>query len=780
MRKTIILTIALLLASAGRHANADFTFDMPTNLRPTINSTSNETVVCLSPDGLEMYFMSDRPGGSGDWDIWVTKRATINADWDPSGNLGPTVNSPEFEGGAHISPDSLALYFESKRPGGQGIVDIWTTTRVSKNDPWTTPMNLGPPVNSPYGETCPEVSADGLELYFSSGDRPGGSGKKDIWVSTRTSVEDPWGEPANLGSVVNTVHMDDYIWLSPDGLLLVFDSDRPGGFGGYDLWITRRASRNDPWAIPVNLGPTVNGPGLEALGALSANGRMLYFCSDRPGGLGGGWGDIWQAPIIPVVDFNGDEIVDFKDLSKLVQYWLHNEPSVDIAPPLGDGKVDFKDLVVLTGLWLEEYEEILYIKWFAHASVKVWTEDAVVYVDPRNLSESPHDATLVLVTHTHGDHYQPASITRVSNSQTKFIAPPDVVQQYGQGQAIAPGQTTQSDGVYVTGVASYNTNKTNHPKSRNWVGYIIELGGKRVYVAGDTDLIPEMQTLGEIDVAFLPAGGTYTMNATEAAQAAAIISPTLAIPYHWGTSVGTLADAQTFAQLARCAVKIMAAGETIGSDNWPEYSPLTAHWKLDETEGSVAHDSADDNDGTLHNNPAWQPSGGKVDGALQFNGADNYVSTPSVLDPVDGSFSIFAWVNGDAAGQVIISQTDGTGTGATWLGTEQSQGKLMTGLVPPRSGRFVTPPLVSEFTITDGLWHHVGFVWDGSLRYLYADGTEVARDAATLAPLISADGNLYIGAGKDLDVASFFSGLIDDIRVYNQALSAEEIEELAR
>jgi hypothetical protein len=104
----------------------------------------------------------------------------------------------------------------------------------------------------------------------------------------------------------------------------------------------------------------------------------------------------------------------------------------------------------------------------------------------------------------------------------------------------------------------------------------------------------------------------------------------------------------------------------------------------------------------------------------------------------------------------------------------------MTGLVPPRAGRFVTPPLVAEFIIADGQWYHIGFVWDGSLRHLYVDGTEVAKDAAALAPLVSSDGDLHIGAGKTPDAATFFSGLIDDVRIYNQALSAEQIEELAR
>jgi L-ascorbate metabolism protein UlaG (beta-lactamase superfamily) len=132
------------------------------------------------------------------------------------------------------------------------------------------------------------------------------------------------------------------------------------------------------------------------------------------------------------------------------------------------------------------------------------------------------------------------------------------------------------ENVRIAAVPAYNTNKTNHPKANNWVGYIIEIAGKRIYVAGDTDIIEEMKSLGDIDVAILPAGGTYTMNAVEAAEATQYIRPDLAIPYHWGQSVGTLADAQTFAQLARCAVKILAVGETVNSDEWPEYSPLVS------------------------------------------------------------------------------------------------------------------------------------------------------------------------------------------------------------
>jgi len=207
---------------------------------------------------------------------------------------------------------------------------------------------------------------------------------------------------------------------------------------------------------------------------------------------------------------------------------------------------------------------------------------------------------------------------------------------------------------------------------------------------------------------------------------------------------------------------------------------LITHWKLDETEGSTAHDSVGDNDGTLNGEPVWQPASGKVDGALEFDGVDDYVSTDFILNPGEGPFSVFAWVKGGAPGQVIISQTDVTvgrtaQPGSTWLGTDPSDGRVMTGLMDTFFG-----PLESESVITDGAWHHIGLVYDfdGFLRKLYVDGTEVARDTNAVGGVYS-EGGLYIGAGKNLEPGSFFSGLIDDVRVYNQALNAEEIAALA-
>jgi lysophospholipase L1-like esterase len=212
------------------------------------------------------------------------------------------------------------------------------------------------------------------------------------------------------------------------------------------------------------------------------------------------------------------------------------------------------------------------------------------------------------------------------------------------------------------------------------------------------------------------------------------------------------------------------------SEYWLNDYRLVAHWKLDETEGGIANDSVGENDGTLYGEPLWQPVGGEIDGALQFDGIDEYVIASFPLGPMDLSLSVFAWIKGGAPGEVIISQTDGTMPGATWLGTDPADGRLMTKLMDP-----FFPALESDSVITDGQWHHVGLVYDfdGFHRRLYVDGAEVAKDTDVVAGLLS-DSELYFGAGKDLDTATFFSGLIDDIRINNVALSAKEIEELTR
>jgi len=190
---------------------------------------------------------------------------------------------------------------------------------------------------------------------------------------------------------------------------------------------------------------------------------------------------------------------------------------------------------------------------------------------------------------------------------------------------------------------------------------------------------------------------------------------------------------------------------------------LLALWMLDETEGVFAYDSAGENDGIVLGNPVWQPEGGQVNGALEFDGIDDVIIADPVLNPADGPFSVFAWIKGGAPDQMIISQQGGV----NWLQADVN-GALMTELTKS-GGRRPGVPLYSETVISDNNWHQVGLVWDGTNRILYVDDVEVARD--TLAGLDGADGGLRIGAGEDLAEGSFWSGMIDDVRVFDQAVA---------
>ena len=199
-----------------------------------------------------------------------------------------------------------------------------------------------------------------------------------------------------------------------------------------------------------------------------------------------------------------------------------------------------------------------------------------------------------------------------------------------------------------------------------------------------------------------------------------------------------------------------------------------AQWKFDEMTGDVAYDSVGGLDATIHGEPLWQPTGGRFNGALEFDGIDDYISTPFVLNPAVGSFSAFAWIKSSAPGHVMISQTGSNG--GTWLGTNPSDGSLMTGL-----GDMYFGTLESESAITDGQWHQIGLVYDFDAlkRRLYVDGAQVAEDETFVAPQPSNEG-LYVGVGKELDAISYFFGLMDDVRVYDMALSAEDIAALAQ
>ena len=414
-----------------------------------------------------------------------------------------------------------------------------------------------------------------------------------------------------------------------------------------------------------------------------------------------------------------------------------------------------------TDIGCDEVPQPVHVTWLGHAAVRIAWKDLVLYVDPYRLTTSPQDADLILITHSHSDHYSPSDIARVRTGKTEFVAPADVVKALGAGQVLQPGQSVEILGLPIEGVAAYNLTKTNHPKANNWLGFVVTVGSSRIYCAGDTDLTDEMKAITDVDLAFLPAGGTYTMDAAEAALATRFVQPTLAVPYHWGTVTGTVADAERFASLAACNVKVMSAGQTISSEDWSRDFTFVAHWTFDESHGLIASDSAGDYDATLAGGPLWQPMAGRLNGALLLDGVDDCITTPFILNPSQKTFSVFAWIKVGGPGQTILSQIGG----ANWLLADPSTGALATQL--KMSGRG-SKDLISSAVVTDGQWHRVGLTWDGSTRALYVDDVEVARDTQT--SLAGGTNGLRLGAGPNAEATTFWSGWIDDVRIYTRVV----------
>ena len=337
-------------------ANADFTFGNPIPV-PNVSSDYGDTYVHISKDSLSLYITSLRPGGYGDRDLWVAKRSTKNDEWGTPVNLGPKVNSSGWDACASISTDNLVLYFYSlNRSGGYGGLDLWVSTRETIDDDWGEAVNLGPTFNTAGHNWAPNISADNLSLYFTC-DRPGGSGHFDMWVSTRETVQDEWGTPVNLGSTINWSNWDSKPTISADGLAIFFTriiTYREGKDEDFNVWFTRRATIHDDWDTPIPV--PFNTSYVEGSTSISADGSTLYFVSNRPATPSC---DIWQVSIEPVINLNGDGIVDAADMCIVVDNWGTDNQLCDVGPmPWGDGIVDVEDLIVIAEHLFEEFPPV--------------------------------------------------------------------------------------------------------------------------------------------------------------------------------------------------------------------------------------------------------------------------------------------------------------------------------------------------------------------------------------------------------------------------------------
>ena len=263
------------------------------NLGPIVNSASEDMGPAISRDGLSLYFSSARPAtGMGIADLWVAHRPSVDAPWEsPQALDALNVPGSVAENGPALSPDGHRIYFQSNRPGGFGAQDLYVSRRRDKRDDsgWEAPVNLGAAINTSASETGPEYFEDERSgtatLYFTS-NRPGGPGGNDIYAST--VLPDGTFAPPVLVAELSSPADDQGPTIRRDGLEMLLASNRPGTLGGMDIWVATRASTSDPWSTPVNLGAAINTENIDASPALSFDARTLYFhAALRPGSIGG-------------------------------------------------------------------------------------------------------------------------------------------------------------------------------------------------------------------------------------------------------------------------------------------------------------------------------------------------------------------------------------------------------------------------------------------------------------------------------------------------------------
>jgi len=343
--KTQVMNLGILLVlflSATQAAKGDFVFGTAKHLGLPVNSGEYEWFPRLEADGLSLHFIRNLD----EWENWMATRETQDDPWDSAVRLEGRPNwYASFGVVPGVTPmDGLEVYLWAGMEGGYGESDIYVRTRETIDSPLSTPAtNLGPQVNTQASEFMPSISPNGLELYFSDyaleRTRLNGYGGDDLWMTRRATRSDPWEEPINLGPQVNSAANDSRLHISADGLVLFFDSARSWANGGSDLYMTRRKSLSAPWGDAMSLGPNVNSPYSEYNPCISADGRTLIFVRNE---------DLWQASVDPIVDLNGDGLVDCIDICDLVANWGTDNSRYDIGPmPWGDGVVNAEDLLVL-------------------------------------------------------------------------------------------------------------------------------------------------------------------------------------------------------------------------------------------------------------------------------------------------------------------------------------------------------------------------------------------------------------------------------------------------
>ena len=297
----LVSSAAFSVDAQSRRSKAYSDWEPVAHLPPPINSEFNDQAPALSKDEKTLFFTSNRPGSvAGSEDIWVSSRRSKNSPWRTPVNLGPTINTDRIERLRSVTADGRVMLFMSDRAGA-GQNDIWAIFRKRPNDDlsWSEPINLGQNINSNDNEFAAAyffpIATRKSGLLFSS-NRPGGFGGSDIYEST---ISDLGFESAVNVFELNSPSVEMCLWISEDGLEVYFISNRPdltGDLKYNDLYTASRNSIFESWSEPEKLGPEVNSEDHQDVNPwVSADGTTLMLASRRPGGIGSGTFDIYMS-----------------------------------------------------------------------------------------------------------------------------------------------------------------------------------------------------------------------------------------------------------------------------------------------------------------------------------------------------------------------------------------------------------------------------------------------------------------------------------------------------
>jgi len=281
------------------HGIASGNWSSPVNVTE-LNTSSDDFMGSVSHNGLTLYLHSNRSGGAGGTDIWKSTRSEINATWETP-VIVSELSTTAWDGDPFLSDDGLTLWFASDRSGGYGYHDIWVSTRTILTANWGTPSHV-PSVNCSYNDDRPSVSPDGLTIWFASDKFPDTGGGWDVWVATRPDKSSSWEGRTSVSEI--KVSREEYApWVSPDQLTMYYSSDREGGLGAYDVWKVTRQDKSSQWGNATNVSE-INSTENDYRVWLSWHASTLWFSSNRSGGLGGS--DIWKIERAgPVTDISG-------------------------------------------------------------------------------------------------------------------------------------------------------------------------------------------------------------------------------------------------------------------------------------------------------------------------------------------------------------------------------------------------------------------------------------------------------------------------------------------